>query len=245
MRPVKRGASPQANDFDPYDEAKPHLVSRLGHYCSYCERRVVTQLEVEHIQPKKGQYGHPQLIGRWNNFLLACRNCNATKRDKNVILAKVLLPDRDNTLACFTYQPDGTVRPATGLTPTQMAMASDTLALTGLDKPISLVLDENGKQVALDRVAQRMETWAIAEEAKADVNANPGNQTVRRLAVATAKGHGFFSIWMTVFIDDLDMRNRLIDAFEGTRGSGCFDPESTQYICPAPNPDNLADGAKV
>src|SRR5690348_5769226 len=95
MRPVCRGAAPQAHDFDPYDAAKPYLVGRMGLYCSYCERRVVTQLAVEHIQPKKGPHGHPHLIGRWENYLLACVNCNSAKGDKNVVLADVFLPDRD------------------------------------------------------------------------------------------------------------------------------------------------------
>ncbi|MBI3801048.1 MAG: HNH endonuclease, partial [Deltaproteobacteria bacterium] len=137
MRPVRRGAAPQPDDFDPYNDAKPHLVSRLGLYCSYCERRIATNLAVEHIQPKDGPYGHPHLIGRWENFLLACVNCNAAKQAKNVILANVLLPDRDNTLVVFSYLPDGTVQPTTALATALMGKASDTLALTGLDKKIS------------------------------------------------------------------------------------------------------------
>ena len=52
MRPVRRGSNPQANDYDDYKKAKPVLVSRLGRYCSYCERAVLTQLAVEQIQPK-------------------------------------------------------------------------------------------------------------------------------------------------------------------------------------------------
>ena len=54
MRPVRRGAAPQPDDFDPYNDARPYLVSRLGLYCSYCERRTATNLAVEHIQPKNG-----------------------------------------------------------------------------------------------------------------------------------------------------------------------------------------------
>jgi len=52
MRPVHRDESPQADDFDPYRTALAELPSRLGMYCSFCERRIVTQLAVEHIQPK-------------------------------------------------------------------------------------------------------------------------------------------------------------------------------------------------
>lgn len=245
MRPVCRGASPIAADFDPYAKAQPYLISRLGGYCSYCERRVATQLAVEHIQPK-GLPAYAHLIGRWDNYLLGCVNCNSTKKDKDVVLADILLPDRDNTFAAFTYKPDGTVVPSAVCTALGLNQkAKDTLALTGLDKRISVAVDENGRQVAIDRVSQRMEVWAVAEEAKSDVDANPGNDAVRRGAIRTAKGYGFFSIWMTVFQNDRDMRNLLLDAFDGARGSGCFDPMTTAPVSPAPNPDALQDGGKL
>ncbi|MFZ2853976.1 MAG: HNH endonuclease [Rhodocyclaceae bacterium] len=245
MRPVCRGDSPIVGDFSPYTKAQLYLFSRLGGYCSYCERRVATQLAVEHIQPK-GLAAYAHLIGRWDNYLLGCVNCNSTKKDKDVVLADVLLPDRDNTFSAFTYQPDGSVVPSADCAAMGLNQkAKDTLALTGLDKRISVAIDENGKQVAIDRVSQRMEVWAVAEEAKSDVDAHPDNTAVRCGAIRTAKGYGFFSIWMAVFNNDQDMRNRLIDAFDGTRNSGCFDPATTAPISPAPNPDALPHGAKL
>ncbi|WP_089726740.1 HNH endonuclease [Candidatus Thiosymbion oneisti] len=245
MRPVRRGRSPRPNDFEPYPDAKPALISRLGGYCSYCERRIATNLAVEHIQPKNlPAYIH--LEGRWENFLLGCVNCNSTKSDKDVLLDHILLPDRDNTFLAFTYSPDGTVSPSAaaarhGIT----RQAEDTLALTGLDKRISAVFDENGKRVSIDRVSQRLEVWAVAEEASADLSNQPDNKDIRRIIVQAALGYGFFSIWMTIFKDDSDMRNRLIDAFPGTRESGCFDPADVRPVSPAPNPDDLAGGGKI
>ena len=245
MRPVRRGASPRPDDFAPYKSALPHLIARIGSYCSYCERRIATQLAVEHIQPK-GIAAYADLIGRWDNYLLACVNCNSTKKDKNIVLAEVLLPDRDNTFAAFAYSPDGRVEPKkVGVAHDVLLKARDTLALTGLDKKITLAMDENGKQVAIDRISQRMQAWATAEDARSLVNQSPGNDAVRRLSVTLAQSCGFFSIWMSVFVDDTDMRNRLIDAFEGTRVSGCFDPITTAPVSPAPNPDGLACGGKV
>lgn len=243
MRPVKRGNSPQNQDFVPFDSAKPFLISRLGQYCSYCERRIATNLAVEHIQ---SQHLNPHLTGTWTNFLLACVNCNSTKRAKPVFLVEVLLPDRDNTFAAFIYTIDGRVEPSfIAIDQGLFQIAQNTLALTGLDKKISVALDENGKEIAIDRVSQRLEVWAVAEEAKADIDANPNNNAVRRGAIRTAKGYGFFSIWMKVFEHDIDMRNRLIDAFAGTRASGCFDPVTTAIVTPAPNPDNLPYGGKI
>jgi uncharacterized protein (TIGR02646 family) len=244
MRPVRRGASPQATDFSDYTDAKPFLVSRLGHFCSYCERRVATNLAVEHIQPK-GLPAYAALSGRWENFLLGCVNCNSTKGDKDVVFIDVLMPDRDNTATAFDYLADGTIKTSALLSPALQAVADALLTLVGLDKPIAVYIDENGKQVALDRVAQRLEVWGIAQEALRDVVANPGVEAVRRLAVSSALGHGFFSIWMTVFAADADMRNRFIDAFAGTRQSGCFVPGSAAISPLAPNPDGLANGGKL
>ncbi len=245
MRPVCRGPSLQPHDFNPYRTAFRHLLSRLGTYCSYCERRIVSGLHVEHIQPKDGAHAHRDLVGRWDNFLLACTNCNSTKKDKRVDLADVLLPDRDNTFVAFVYAEDGSAAPADGLGNTIRDKAEATLALTGLEKRPSITLDEKDRPLAIERMSQRMQAWLVAEEAKYDVDSNDGNDAVRRAAVRTAKGYGFFSVWMTVFKDDVDMRNRLIDAFEGTRASGCFHPVTTLPVSPAPNPDGLPDGAKV
>ncbi len=117
MRPVRRGDSPIAGDYADYKTAKTDLIARIASgkhngqhiaaYCSYCERKIDTNLAVEHIEPKKGAHGKPELKGRWSNFLLACVNCNSTKGDKRVVLDQLYLPDRDNTALAFQYQADG------------------------------------------------------------------------------------------------------------------------------------------
>jgi uncharacterized protein (TIGR02646 family) len=244
MRPIRRGDAPQSDDYADYKDAKPDLVARLGPYCSFCERPVVTQLAVEHVQPK-GLPAYAHLIGRWSNFLLACVNCNSTKKDKEVDPANLLLPDRDNTFAAFHYLPDGTIEPsahaaANGL----QAMADDTLRLTGLDKAALNTPDENGKQVALDRMSQRMEVWLTAEEAKRDLQNNPVNHLLCDYIIKLAAKTGFFSVWMAVFTDNSAMLSRLIDAFSGTAGSGCFAVNGA-VVSPAPNPDRLPGGGKI
>lgn len=245
MRPVLRGASPQAVDFDPYTDAQKFLISRLGQYCSYCERRVATNLAVEHLQPKgTARYSH--LVGCWENFLLACVNCNSTKGEKDVDYRKIFMPDRDNTFAAFSYPPDGTVAPSSRCnTPELLAQANATLALTGLDKKSNVAIDENGEEVYLDRVAQRKEAWYMALDAKKDIDDNPGVAAIKDMAVRLALASGFFSIWMTAFFSDTDMRHRLIAAFKGTEDSLCFDSVTSQEISPCPNPDRLADGGKI
>jgi uncharacterized protein (TIGR02646 family) len=243
MRPVRRGANPTSSDFADYDKAKPDLISRLGQYCSYCERRIATNLAVEHIQ---SQHFNPHLTGTWTNFLLACVNCNSTKSAKPFFLLEVLLPDRDNTFAAFIYTMDGRVEPSSiAIGQGLFQIAQNTLALTGLDKKSSVALDENGKEIAIDRVSQRKELWLIALDAKNDVDLEPNSETTKKATLKLALATGFFSIWMKVFENDIDMRNRLIDAFAGTRESGCFDPMTTALVSPAPNPDGLDCGGKI
>lgn len=133
MRPIRRGASPRQGDFSHYRDALPDLVSRLGMYCSYCERYVATQLAVEHIQPK-GLPAYQPLQGRWENFPLACVNCNSTKKDKPVSLSDVLLPDRDNTLAVYLYSAGGEIQVSSQLNPHAQQLAQATLALVDLDQ---------------------------------------------------------------------------------------------------------------
>lgn len=228
-------------DFADYEDAKPYLLARLGHFCSYCERRISTILAVEHIQPK----GLPQfhaLEKKWDNFLLACVNCNSTKGDDDVLLDQFYLPDRDNTFAAFDYLQDGTIHERPG-----DAMGERTLALTGLNKPIREAFDENGARVAMDRVADRMTVWGIALESKADLVANP-TDGFRRQIIRTAMSSGFFSIWMKVFDGDAVMRKMLIDGFgtgadyRGFAGTDkdCFD---NQTLPVSPRSANTLGGA--
>jgi hypothetical protein len=189
----------------------------------------VTNLAVEHIQHKDR---FPTLKGRWTNFLLGCVNCNSCKGVKEVDFAKVFFPDRDNTFAAFLYTPDGKVAPAPTLNPHHHRLACASLSMTGLDKDPAKTPDANGKLISLDRGSQRMEVWAIAEEAHRDVKAEPGNDVLKDCVVKLARAQGYFSIWMTVFEGDTELRNRFIDAFEGTRASGCFDPFTTAAISP-------------
>lgn len=243
MRPVTRGNSPQAVDFGDYQDARPFLIARIGPFCSYCERRT-TPLHVEHIQPK----GLPQyagLIGRWSNFLLACVNCNSTKREKDVQLDQHYLPDRDNTFAAFDYLQDGTVAHHAA-----DAIGERSLALTGLNKSIRQTFDENGILVATDRVGDRMVAWGIVLESKAELDARP-QDGMRRQIVRTAMCEGFFSIWMKVFEGDPVMRQMLIDGFgvgadfRGFAGTAkdCFNAQ-TQAVTPRPQ-NGLPHGGKI
>lgn len=244
MRPVRRGVSTQATDFDPYGEARDPLRGRLGPYCSFCERRVDASLAVEHIQPK-GLPAYAHLRGRWTNFLLACANCNATKGKNEFLLNEVLLPDRDNTFRAFVYTADGAISVRPGLDPAQDAAARRTLEMAGLDKEGYEFLDDNGKQVVVDRISKRKEAWSSALNVLEDV-AESGLNARRLQALSDfAQASGCFSVWMAVFEGREDVRLRLIADHPGTGESGCFDLATGADVSPHPNDDLLADGSKI
>ncbi|EYF00683.1 hypothetical protein [Chondromyces apiculatus] len=169
-------------------------------------------------------------------------NCNATKQDKDVQFDRLFLPDRDNTSAAFHDTADGKVTPAPALTHAQQQIASDTLVLVGLDKSRTQVTDENGTFVAIDRVAQRMEVRALALSSLEDLQTNT-TAAMRRQIVRTAQGHGFFSLWMSVFAHDPVMTRMLIEAFEGTATEG-FDPETGRSLSPRPS-NGLPHAGKI
>ncbi len=237
MRPVDKGVAPTT--YSAYGDARPDLVSRLGMYCSYCERRISTNLAVEHIQPKSLP---PCAVLVWDNFLLACVNCNSAKSMKVVSLDALYFPDRDNTFFAFEYRPDASIVPSASLTPAQVIMARDTLALTELNKTIRTFYDANGKLVAIDKISQRMDVWASAKRSRDNLS-RCCTDAMRDQIVISALAEGFFSIWMTVFENDAEMRNRFITEFTGT-ATDCFDPITTAPISPRPT-NRLAHSGKI
>ena len=236
MRPIERGPAPQV--YARYEDAKQDLVNRLGLYCSYCERRIATLLAVEHIQPKAlPPYAHLEL--GWENFLLGCVNCNSAKGDKDVILSKLLLPDRDNTFAAFRYDPLGTVEITASLGAGVSVMAESTRDLTALNRLSHADWNDQAMFSALERVSQRVQAWVQASEALADYQSG---RTTARAVAREAAGCGFFSIWMAAFEGILEVRRELIAIFPGT-AADCFD-SSTLPVTPRP-PNGLADASKL
>ena len=214
MRPVDKGAAPAT--YARYQDAGPDLQRRLGDYCSYCERQIETNLAVEHKQPKSIVR---RLRTDWDNFLLACVNCNSNKGDTAIRLADYFWPDSDNTLRAFEYVEGGLVRPHPSLAAVNRVRARDTLALTGLDR---FPGNEGREPTHPDRRwLRRSETQQLAAILR-DGLADQNTAGMRELIVANAISRGMFSIWWTVFAGDVDMRRRLRRAFIGTH-AGSFD----------------------
>lgn len=240
MRPVSKGGPYLYTDGQAYGDALAGLAARIGRYCSYCERAVSTGLEVEHIQPKSIHSAQERV---WRNFLLGCKNCNATKSDKNPGLHEWLIPDRDNTFAAFLYREDSLIEVRPALTGALDVAANLTLDLMGLNKEVRQTLDDDGNLVALDRRTQRLEAWLMAKRYHGKWQATQ-LPLLEEAIVDLAQAIGHFSVWMAAFEDVPHIRLRFIAAFAGTE-TACFDSVTSTPISPHPNLDALPDGSKL
>jgi len=226
MRPIERGdvpldANEQPKEFSAYKYARQDLIDRMGEYCSYCEMRLNASLAVEHVKPK---VNHPDLRLQWSNFLLACGNCNSIKGSTDIELDDFYWPDRDNTFLAIEYQEGGRVRANPNLTPGQMKKAEKTIKLTGLDR-----VPGNDSAASDRRWINRREAWDIAVDSLKDLKKDD-SKSMRRQIVRTAKA-GYWSVWMTVFRTDADMRRRFIEEFRGT-SKECFDGDCNEVHRP-------------
>jgi uncharacterized protein (TIGR02646 family) len=237
-------------DFEHYRDSFDYLLARIGigvfdgltlaQYCSYCERVIPTNLAVEHIEPKQGEHGKPDLKNRWSNFLLSCVNCNSKKGTKKIDFDLLYFPDRDNTFHAFDYTMQGTVVPSSCLTEADAQIAVRTINLFGLNDTI----DSDVDGVAKDRRTQRLNAYGLAMSALEDYRGDPDNLVVERMVIKGMVTSGYFSIWMKVFKDYPRLKQRFVDAIRGTWESGCFDV-NCNVISPHPNADGLELGGKI
>jgi len=222
MRPVVRGPWPkdeQGNEiqYKEYANARKELIARIGECCSYCEMHLDSALAIEHVRPKKPKGVASNIASRvldWNNFLLACTNCNSTKGSKDVEINEYFWPDRDNTFRVLHYAEGGVVEPADFLSEMDKQMAERTISLFGLDK------NPNAQNASDRRWNNRRECFDMAERARERLEGNDFAELREQIA-ETASAKGFWSVWMTVFENDSDMKKRLIDVVPGTAAE-CF-----------------------
>ena len=220
MRPVQRGEIPTDDDgnevaFSDYKHARDPLIDRIGDYCSYCEVALHDQVDVEHVLPKSI---NDSLELDWSNFLLACGTCNSIKGSKDIELDDVFWPDQDNTSRVFFYELDEAPQ-AVDHPDVDPSKAAATLQLTGIDRqPGHPKLSDRDR-----RWKKRFDAWGLALEI-AQMLESRDDAEMRSLAVEVAAARGFWSVWMTVFSDDPDMLNLLIDRFPGT-ATDCFDDQ--------------------
>jgi len=234
LRPVDRGAWPQSGGanivFADYADARRFLYDRLGHACSYCNRRLESAA-VEHIQPKKpaGVYNAARALD-WENLLLACTNCNSRKGDNDVVLDDHLWPDRDNTMRAVDYHDSGSVGVPSALVGTSdEPIAWNTIRLTGIDHVPKLDPAGNVPTTATDPQARdtrwehRRKAWAQAVDARQDLLDAPSD-ALRRHVLREAEAIGYWPIWYRHLADLPGMRDELVKLLPGT-AHDCFAPD--------------------
>jgi hypothetical protein len=175
-------------------------------------------LAIEHIQPKQPpgfDAPIPERALAWSNMLLACTNCNSTKGNKEVNLADFVWPDRDNTFLMLTYKDGGIVEASPGL---DQERAERTIKLVGLDAIPTPA--EQAKEASDRRWNNRREAWEVATMSRNRLAQFDGPVMREQIIECIV---GYWSIWMTVFKDDSDMLNRIINKIPGTEVK-CFDP---------------------
>jgi len=215
MRPVDRGKNDKK--FNHYRDAQGDLIERLDESCSYCERKLYSATQVEHVLPKSR---HPELICQWDNLLLACANCNPTKGHEDIKREDYLWPDKDNTFLAFMYKEGGRITVNPELNDRQTKCAQNLLDLTGLQK-----YPGKNKKNKDRRWRQRKEAWEGALLSLKRLS-NDNTKEMREEIVEHAFSRGHWSIWMTMFKNDTDMLKRLTERFPGT-SKECFDKEGS------------------
>jgi len=229
MRPVERGQAPVDGAGNPivfakHTDARDHLIDRIGDFCSYCENALHSQIDVEHVQPKTTAFvGRPDLSLSWENFLLACSYCNRAKWDTVINLNDYLWPDRDNTLHALVYQVDSPPQPNRQLDPLVAQAALSLIELTGLDRvPGHPKFSDRDR-----RYLKRKEVWGVALLILHQYQ----QKLISPLSIQlVAVSRGFFSIWMTVFQGDSEVRKLLISGFKAA--ANCFDGNAEPVIRP-------------
>lgn len=218
MRPLDRGLWPTVNgvakEVKDYGDLREDLYDALGGCCSYCELPLTAKPEVEHVAPKAH---NPDARVAWGNLLLACGFCNPEKSDRDIDRSTetdYVWPDRDNTFRAFVYSVGGVVKPDPTLPRDLQLRALRTRDLVGLNP-------RSSTPARVRRWNLRRAAWDRIVNAREDLR-GCNTPEMRRQLVEHARSLGYWSMWMTVFADDPQMRAALLGLLRGTAG-GCFD----------------------
>lgn len=209
MRPVDKSRyTTNQVVYKPYGNAKPVLIEAIGKYCSYCEREGFSSaLDVEHLEDKDA---HPDKEFLWNNFLLACKNCNSIKGTTEIDFPNITLPHIHDTFSPFEYLESGFIKIKDEVVEPLRSKVVALVDLVGLDRRPGIARYSTKD----DRWQERKQAWELSKKYKQKYIA--GNCDIETI-VDLSLSMGFWSIWMNTFEGFLEVQRALIDSFSGTR----------------------------
>lgn len=134
----------QVADFDSLvfrpvkDAVKADLNADQGGLCVYCEISLAPNVgQVEHIKPKAGANGHPQLCFTYSNYAHSCINPKTCgQKKKNGLLP---IEPGPGCNAEWVLSTDGTIEPIPNLNRHRKHAVTQTRDMLGLNKDSNLV----------------------------------------------------------------------------------------------------------
>lgn len=121
------------------DAVKAALNQDQAGLCAYCERQLVaTAGQVDHIKPKGGKHGRPELCFSYTNFAHSCISDKTCGQMKSAGLLPIEPGPGCNQQWVYSTT-DASIQPTSSLTRTQRHPVQQTLDMLGLNHDAALV----------------------------------------------------------------------------------------------------------
>ncbi len=218
MRPIiiskKKG---QDSIYNPWRLAKLELINEIGAYCVYCEKKLSrSALDIDHVLGKKVKdasgrlkYEGSEYTFNWNNFMLACKNCNSIKSNKDIAETNPYLPHTNNLLHFMLIKEGGLIEIKKDLARGDLDRVQAFFDLVGLDRNPG---HKNYSQFD-DRWESRLKAFDIAKRQLNKYEISTNKPAELETIVTLAEAYGFFSVWYYQFINYPDVLNAIINGF--------------------------------
>jgi hypothetical protein len=174
-----------------YTYWRPHLVGRLGEYCSYCEIPLGVNLAVEHKQPKADSKVD---AGDWDNLLLACTNCNSRKSSKGATDRKSDKGADKDSIESWAMFPDNKNYRRSYLKYSKQKRSKAQLRAAGLlaEKPLAddkeeferVWVEPNGTSLYADRLKEMIKVVGLNAFRVDEVDPKASDRRVRNRTIA-------------------------------------------------------------
>lgn len=227
MRPIDSSPIPQVNGvnktYTDYQEWREDLSDAYGQHCVFCNDRLQSRFEVEHLVAQSLGIVPPLA---WNNLFLACGPCNLAKSNRVATAATHYLPNANNTHLIFSYsirkhRKNGkfacipVFNPA--LNPNQQTKSINTITYTELNRVEQTPLRQ--RKMTDVRWLNRYNAYQVTTTQRTLWNSlGTPQQRAAYLAAIPPLIHktGFFSLWMNAFTGVTDVLRVIVNCLPNT-----------------------------